>query len=168
MAAAENTRTQSIKGADTELDILLSTYSVHAATMHLAGCRCSTEYSTYCSWVQVESLGETENLVGVAGLELENIFFRKTHVPIPRTTIPDSPSKSKHCWYLNKDNESIERLTRILEKIVRCRKSQDSSIEECIFTLSQHFHQNLQLLIQFFFGVHLKIKGRLWLTSWTE
>ena len=36
MAAAENTRTQSIKGADTELDILLSTYSVHAATILLA------------------------------------------------------------------------------------------------------------------------------------
>ena len=27
-------------------------------------------------------------------------FVSVTAVPIPRTTIPDSPSKSKHWWYL--------------------------------------------------------------------
>ena len=48
----------------------------------------------------MSSLGDATKLVGVDGEDVVYILRRKTQVPIPRTTMPDSPSKSKYCWYL--------------------------------------------------------------------
>lgn len=64
--------------------------------------------NTYISGITVSSLGDVAKLVGVEGEEVAYIFCKKTQVPIPRTTIPDSPSKSKYCWYLGMKNKKIQ------------------------------------------------------------
>ena len=43
-------------------------------------------------------LGDT--LCGEAKCVYGTNFLKQTAVPIARTTIPDSPSRSKHCRYL--------------------------------------------------------------------
>ena len=97
-------------GVRNKHNILVSSLQLHnlARFSRTPACENIFHRNTYISDTAVSSLGDVAKLVGVEGEEVAYIFCKKTQVPIPRTTMPDSPSKSKYCWYLGIKNKKLQ------------------------------------------------------------